>query len=545
MDEHTRLECENYACLYIADTTKAAEYVEVCRELYNLPTLRAYAKYAIPLSLLYKEQCEKELGSYAYSGDLSDDDFHRALAMTYLSSAQLVPLHPNYVVEYWKALCSYNKKFSNRLKASVPAFNDPFDGATDHGLLDSYNLGIDENGNQAEGTGYKDGEEVWWGGGNAAQFQGSFDDLNKELQNGFNQGTPMWHFVRKFFIGATRIKKMMKDDHNDSAVNQTPSRVAGTILGFHKEKEFSDYVKKALLHGQVFEEMARQGYIKLLQKNVEQENGDTTVKYKTQEFGMTAAPFLPCFYAQSPDGIVIDETTAKPVGSIEIKCHWMKYNCEPRMPNIYRGQCLQCMVAFSDWSVIAPGRQMPDAAGPLFDVPYCDFISMFYRQDTDSRYEVAHDPNTVKFTVERVFKHPALVKEFVRFLVTYAFYVQIYAAEKMVKTPTALKEIKRAQALLEKEIERLLATVNVEFDNARRVHFVIRRGEELLKVQQLEMDLKTEFFQNDMDLYRVWWGKAAPFGNKTGSKEPTMPKKFNISGPIKAINSRPAAPAPY
>lgn len=546
MDDSLRLECANLALLYIADEKKAAEFVRVCEELYKLPALRQYVAYAIPLTLIYKEMQEKEQGTYSYAGDLSSDsDLHRALAMTYLSPAQLVPIHPNHVGIYWKSLWSYNNRFAKLLKQKFSAFSVQFDGSGKLGMLDTYNLGIDDMGVEIQGTGYRDGQEVWWGGGLNSEFKGSYSDLNKELQNGFEQGTPMWHFVRKFFIGATRIKKMMVDDHNDSKVNQSPPRVADGILGYSKEKEFSDYVKKALLHGQVFEEMARLGYVKQLQRNVEIHEPESNAKYRTQEFGMTAAPFLPCFYAQSPDGIVIDETTGKIVGSIEIKCHWMKYTCEARLPNIYRGQCLQCMVAFSDWSVIAPGREIPDAAGPLFDVPYCDFISMFYRQDTDSKYPVAHDPNTVKFTIERVYKHNGLVKEFVRFLTTYAFYVQLYAAQKMVKTPTALKEITKVLATVEKELERLLGAVNREFDNAERVHFVYKRGDELLKVQQLEMDLKTEFFQGDEDLYRVWWGKAAPFGNKTGAKNPVSPKKFNTSGPMRAINRQPNAPAPY
>ncbi len=555
---------------YILDAQKREEYFAVCEKLATLPGLTSYVKWAIPLSYGYRKMCKEVLGYYKYEGDLKTDrDMHRAIAMTFTLDGHLLPLHTNHVSDILSALRSYNNKFYKELCAKVPSLKTKFDGKA-FGTLDTYitekdvlaqAMADDENGNlpPPPPPGYHDGEETWFGGGIESKFKGSFAQVNYELRTGFEQGTPMWHFVRKFFIGATRIKHMMKDDHNKSKVSQTPGPVAKVILGLSKDEPFSPYVKKALAHGQQMEDMARQGYVKLLDKANENEvsASGNPVHFEAVEYGMTVAPYLPIFYAQSPDGVTLDVETQTPVGCLEIKCHWMKYKTEAGLPNIYRGQCLQCMVAFSDWVVIAPGVKLEQGQQPEFDVPHCDFVSMFYRQDTDSKYKQAHDPDIVEFTVERVYKHPGLVKSFVRFLVTYAFYVQLYTAKESVQTPTAQKEVKLCMDLVSAEIERLLIDVNSEFDQMKRAHFSIVRGEETLEVKNLKMDLKTEFFQGDAKLYNKWYGKQAVFPDTRPKKdaqdaqdaqdEARAPprQKNNFAGPMIARTGASARPNPY
>lgn len=320
----------------------------------------------------------------------------------------------------------------------------------------------------------------------------------KEALRSFQQRTPLWHLMRRFFIGATNLKYVTKLHAPETPTRRqlSPNYISSITLGLTPSEKFDWYVSRALQHGSEFEDLARDGYMTVIQAKYPGR------KLTVREFGMTPALYSPHFYAQSPDGLVVDETTGEAIGTIEIKCQYMRYSALPELQGKYMNQCLQCIL--SHWDDI-----------PSKSLRWLDFIAMFYRRDTDAGYPVPlNDPDTVEFTVERIQPSPTILRAFVRTTVAYAFYLQLLIAEakavgtryeakaKLARLFIGMKhaEFCTAYHRAVAEIKRGFMTFTDD-DDERNVREIV--------LQQAHLSMYKVFSNYDDDHYAKWFERRA------------------------------------
>lgn len=324
------------------------------------------------------------------------------------------------------------------------------------------------------------------------------EELTKALQD-IEQGTLIWHLMRRFYIGATRLKNIVQkyDDYDKTPMKErTVLHAAKSILGLAPGETFCHYVKRALCHGSSFEDMARDGYCAILKRMV------PTMDISVVEYGMSVAPYLPHFFAQSPDGVIVDrkKDAAERIGMIEIKCQYMRDQPYPKCPTMYMMQVIQGTLAH--------------------DTPYCDFISMLYRVDTDHNFEHANDPDIVRLTVERITVNALVRKAFSDYMVTFAYYVQLLAEESLhtVLLPggNACKNVRKCRLSLESHLMDLQPKLHkIIDDEIQRCHFPHIASEFDTNVWLSDKPLKLleDFFCGDKALCDKWRNTRANMAN--------------------------------
>lgn len=354
----------------------------------------------------------------------------------------------------------------------------------------------------------------WWWGQNFRRTSVSNDfappytydlgvdiiELQNFMKHEVKQGSNIWLYLRRFFIGGTGLKKI---DSLTMSKNPQPATVLKTIqegglyfLGLSGKEEFSYMVEKAMLWGKLREDMMRDGYVMMA-------NARSPFILRVQEYGMTMHTELPShIIAQSPDGVVVAE---KPEGDKEIrlgeiKCQHIRKEPWDKCPPQYDSQCISGMIAHN--------------------VTQCDFQSMYYLDDDKLVGEGVADPNTVQITIQRLYLNPSLKAAFLDLITIFTFYAQVCFANMLVAAEEDYRrqnnkpwdsecQHPRFETLryLEQKIAEVQKNYRDQVGLMKREFWKLYRnpttGQEVV-AQSQKVDLKKVFFVNDEALYKKW-----------------------------------------
>lgn len=486
-------------------------FLQTIRALFQVDVLKKYVAWAMVQSFLYqsKWKANKGVAEYVHHSLRSAEELVEALALVWEDGGHLLPMDPQTMDMYALA---YKKAYPQHFQALVdrglinPSDTTPSEKPPneDPSILEK----IDELLGMRPAPPSPDLPQRvwprWWRGtGPKEKCPVTWANLTESLRKDVVQGTPLWHLMRRFFIGATRLRTLLQFDAWDTKERQTPLFAARLLLGLEHDAGFTEYQMFALEHGKIFEDMARIGYETLINPD---ELFECEPRYIVQECGMSVAPYLPCFFAQSPDGVVYDRKLKKWRRLIEIKCHYMKYEAYSKCPNIYIGQCIQGMLAHG--------------------VSECDFASMFYRCNSDSDYQ-AHDPRFVTFTLERLYMDPDLETHFRGYMVAFAFYTQLYGAYLDSIHAPYERQVRTAMELVRAHVIRLLPVVHQCIAKMRRKNLELQVEDEGV-VKTVPMDNRVmhlnDFFGGDQAQVRRWFGKSVK--NPPGAATSKTPPSF-------------------